>query len=227
MTLSFTLVCLVFGVLLATGLRSPTAQSLGRSGSDRDISAGTITRLETEQKSLKGEISKLQTEIEAYQKLSISRKETLEGLSGELESQKMLAGVVPVIGDGVRVLLDDSSRTPLPDDDPANYIVHEYQVRDIVNMLWQAGAEAVAINDERVVSLTSVYCVGSTIIVNSTRLSPPYQVSATGDANGLHDYLDNANILRKFKSQANFTISSSGLKRPRTSCFPHIRGQST
>jgi uncharacterized protein YlxW (UPF0749 family) len=49
-----------------------------------------------------------------------------------------------------------------------------------------AGAEAVAINDERVVATTSIYCVGSTIMVNDTRLSPPYRVKAIGSPEALH-----------------------------------------
>ena len=51
----------------------------------------------------------------------------------------------------------------------------------MLNLLWLAGAEAVSLNGERVVATTSIYCVGSTILVNDTRLSPPYEFLAIGD----------------------------------------------
>ena len=66
-------------------------------------------------------------------------------------------------------------------DDAANYLIHDFELRDVASLLWLAGAEAVAINDERLVASTSIYCVGSTIIVNNTRLSPPYEIRALGN----------------------------------------------
>ena len=59
-----------------------------------------------------------------------------------------------------------------------------------MNLLWAGGAEAVAVNDERLVNTTSIYCVGSTIMVNDTRLSPPYEVRAIGDAQRLLRWLE-------------------------------------
>ena len=48
------------------------------------------------------------------------------------------------------------------------FIIHEYELRDIVNLLWMAGSDAIAINDERLVSNSSIYCVGSTVMVGET-----------------------------------------------------------
>jgi uncharacterized protein YlxW (UPF0749 family) len=64
-------------------------------------------------------------------------------------------------------------------------------LRDVINVLWLAGAEAVSINDERVVGNTSVYCVGSTVMVNTTRLSPPYVIRALGEPATLAETLRN------------------------------------
>ena len=92
----------------------------------------------------------------------------------------MQAGLVPVKGPGVEVRLDDSLQKPGASEEAYYYIVHDVDVQAFVNELWAAGAEAVAINDQRVVTSTSVRCVGPTILVNAVRLAPPYVIRAIG-----------------------------------------------
>jgi uncharacterized protein YlxW (UPF0749 family) len=74
-------------------------------------------------------------------------------------------------------------------------------VRDVVNVLWLAGAEAVSVNDERIVGNTSVYCVGSTVMVNTTRLSPPYVIRALGEPLVLADALRNPSYLASLRQK--------------------------
>jgi uncharacterized protein YlxW (UPF0749 family) len=99
------------------------------------------------------------------------------------------------------VLLDDS-QTEIPAGvDPNQYIVHEHDLRDIVNVLWMAGSEAITINDERLVSQSSIYCVGSTVMVNDTRLSPPYLIQAIGNSRVQADYVRNPSYLKSLKEK--------------------------
>ncbi len=53
-------------------------------------------------------------------------------------------------------------------------------LHDLVAALWSAGAEAIAINGERLVSTTSIYGVGASILVNTAFLSPPFRIEAIG-----------------------------------------------
>jgi uncharacterized protein YlxW (UPF0749 family) len=61
-------------------------------------------------------------------------------------------------------------------------------VRDLLGQMWLAGAEAVSINGERVVATTALTDIGSSVLVNSSYLQPPYVLSAIGPAD-LHDRL--------------------------------------
>jgi uncharacterized protein YlxW (UPF0749 family) len=79
--------------------------------------------------------------------------------------------------------------------------VHEYQIRDIANSLWQAGAVGISVNGERFVNSTSVYCVGSTILINDTRTSPPYHIQAVGEPRHFRAALEDGNVLRDIKSR--------------------------
>jgi uncharacterized protein YlxW (UPF0749 family) len=68
---------------------------------------------------------------------------------------------------------------------PEAEIIHDYDVLRTVNELWNAGAEAIAINGNRVVSRTSIRCVGTVIHVNDQPVAPPITIEAIGDTKTL------------------------------------------
>ncbi len=179
----------------------------------------TIQRLEAEQEELKATIAQLRAQLNEYQQQSTAHTELLEEITAQLTEQKLRAGLLPVQGPGVQVILNDGSQRTLPSG-PGDYLVHEYDIRDVVNLLWMAGAEAIAVNQERIVATTSIYCVGSTIMVNDTRLSPPYVIQAIGPPDIQSEVLRNPSYLRDLKDRAarygvQFKVSKAGnLKLP-------------
>ncbi len=195
----WTLVALILGLFLSMEWQAPVARAPITSDYPRELSRDTIRRLEAEQKDLKQAIADLRAELATLQKDAAGRKSALAGLNTELDSQRMLAGMVPLVGPGIQVILDDSSVKSIPSgEDASHYIVHDYDIRDVVSLLWQAGAEAIAISGERVVASTSIYCVGSTILVNDTRMSPPYRVVAIGPPT-MEEWLNSPARLQKLK----------------------------
>jgi uncharacterized protein YlxW (UPF0749 family) len=84
-------------------------------------------------------------------------------------------------GPGLTVAITDSRRPLRPGEDPNLVLIHYSDVRAVVNMLWAAGAEAIAVNDERIISTTGLSCVGTTILCNTRRMAPPYRIVAIGD----------------------------------------------
>lgn len=98
----------------------------------------------------------------------------------QLEAARMLSGVVAVEGPGLVITMQDS-QSAASSSDIANYIVHEQDVRLVVNELRAAGAEAISINGQRLVSNSSIRCVGPTIIVNGIKSAAPFVISAIGN----------------------------------------------
>lgn len=90
------------------------------------------------------------------------------------------AGTVPLTGRGVEVTLAGSTRTPPSPEEAGAYQIHDSDLQLVVNALWAAGAEAIAINDSRLVATTPIRAAGGTIIVNFRPLSPPFVVKAIG-----------------------------------------------
>ncbi len=148
----------------------------------RARAAEALKQSEQEQEQLKATIARLREELALAQKQASQHTGQVGQVQAELEQQQLLAGLIALRGPGVTITLDDSAVAPIgPGANINDYIVHEYDLRDVVNLLWNGGAEAIAVNNERLVNTTSIYCVGSTIMVNDTRLSPPYQIRAIGE----------------------------------------------
>ena len=91
-------------------------------------------------------------------------------------------GLSPLHGPGVTITVHDGRNPNDPTDRSLGWIVHYQDLQDLVNLLWAQGAEAVAVNDQRVVPTTSFFYAGVNILVNTaSRLTGPYQVTAIGD----------------------------------------------
>lgn len=90
------------------------------------------------------------------------------------------AGTAPVRGAGIVVQLSPSDREPPSPEEAGAYQIHDSDLQLVVNALFAAGAEAVAINDSRYVATTPIRSAGGTIVVNFRPLSPPYKVEAIG-----------------------------------------------
>jgi uncharacterized protein YlxW (UPF0749 family) len=203
--LTLMLMAFAIGLVLAWQLQGPrAAPPVGYTpGDPRDRIVDTIDQLEAEQSALKTEIGRLRSELAFFQSQSAANTDRLQKLNDELDAQRAAAGLIAVRGPGIAVTLDDSNVRSVPASAAPNaYLVHEFDVRDVVNVLWLAGAEAVAVNDERVIGNTSVYCVGSTVMVNTTRLSPPYVIRAIGEPGVLAETLRNPSYLSSLRQKA-------------------------
>lgn len=224
---SLTPVALLLGLLLATAGPSGSLRPAFSEVRAQDLPRSAVTRLEEEQRALKGQVESLQREIQAYQRSAASRTKTLSEISAELERQRLIAGMLALEGPGVKVILDDSLKKPSTGEDLSLYIVHDFHLRDVVNLLWEAGAEAISINEERIVGSTSIYGAGSTILVNNTRLSPPYEVRALGNASYLYELLSNPGVLYGLKSRVKQYGLQLNIQRADALTLPAYKGALT
>jgi uncharacterized protein YlxW (UPF0749 family) len=98
-----------------------------------------------------------------------------------LASLSEQAGLTPVAGPGVIVTVDDapSPSSDAGDDDLGRVL--DVDLQDLVNGLWQAGAEAVSINGERLTALSAIRGAGDAVLVDYRPLARPYVVTSIGD----------------------------------------------
>lgn len=193
------LALMLLGLLGVVQWRSAASAAQARASAP-PAAVQTLALLEAEQSTLKQQISELRARLATYEQRAAQGRDNRGELSRSLEQERLAAGLVALKGPGVKIVADDTTLKAIPQgEDPNRFIIHEYELRDIVNFLWLSGAEAIAINGERLVSTTSIYCVGTTIMVNDTRLSPPFEILAIGDPAALERALNDPQALRSFK----------------------------
>lgn len=138
--------------------------------------ATMLKNQEESRKSLEKEIQTLRSQLNNYDRDS------------ELERLRMVAGLTDIEGPGVEITLSDKQDIA-KDEEPVFFIVHYDQLEGVVNELFAAGAEAVEVNGERIVASTGFSCVGTTILVDTKRMAPPYVIKAIGDPQTLENAL--------------------------------------
>ncbi len=158
--------------------------------------------LQKEQNTLKAQLADLRAQLDAIQVGAASQSTASRDLQARIEELRSAAGLTERTGDGVVLTLDDArSTSPAQTTNVDKSICHSTDLTDIVNTAWRGGAQAIAINGERVVGSTSVYCVGSTIMVNGTLMSPPFSVLVIGPQNEVLAAYDDPNELRDIKQR--------------------------
>lgn len=140
-----------------------------------DQFAQLLLRVEDERDGLREEVARLREE----QATIITGQQRVEALERELERARIAAGFIALRGPGLEVVVADGK--PADNVDPNRLLVHDEDVLRIVNELAAAGAEAMAINGQRVVGTTEIRCAGPVISINNTRTAPPVSIVAIGD----------------------------------------------
>jgi len=102
------------------------------------------------------------------------------GPSAALVALRERMGLVAAEGPGLVVTLDDSSERQSPSGNLNDLVIHSQDVQAVANGLWGAGAEALAVNGQRVVPTSAILCVGNTLLINGTVHSPPFRFVALG-----------------------------------------------
>ncbi len=195
-----------FGMIIAAQLRSIPSRVTDPVVPFISLSE-TRDSLYSEQAQLKNEIKNLHLNIQTAQdqvSSSVIAKKDLDLLS----SQKAQAGLTKIAGPGISINLDDSKSSPVTEES----IVHAADLRDTINALWGAGAEAISVNNQRIVINSAIDCIVNTILINDVRLTDPFEIQAIGNPDRLYDQLSKPATLssiyqRKQKANLIFDVS--------------------
>ncbi len=138
---------------------------------------------------LETQVAELRARLAEYEKAAAENRTATAGVNRQLQDLRALVGLTALEGPGLVVTLIDSTRPARPGEDPNKTILHYTDIAGVVSELWAAGAEAIAVNGERVMTSTGINCVGTTILCNTKRMAPPYVITAVGDPRRLDAYL--------------------------------------
>jgi uncharacterized protein YlxW (UPF0749 family) len=181
-----TLVCIILGLTLTAQFRTQAGISSDIPTKRLEEMTDLLKQAESERDALRTQVHKLTVQINDL----LSAKNPSDKFQEELKEVQMAAGLTALQGPGIIITLDDSARTVQAGQDPNLFLIHDDDLLKLVNELKAAGAEAIAINEQRVVTSTEIRCAGPTISVNNTRIAPPYVVQAIGSPEALDSSLN-------------------------------------
>lgn len=190
-TMTLTLAALVLGLAIGLQVRSNLAilRQLRILPHQAEELAYRLQRREREREDLEASVALLRGRLMEYEAAISAQERDLGSLTRQLHAWKALAGLTDLEGPGIVVELADSARELHPGEDPNQVILHNYDVVAVINEMWTARAEAVAINGERIMPTTPIRSVARTLMVNTKRMTPPLRIEAIGDAERLTTYL--------------------------------------
>lgn len=165
-------------------------------------------------------VSQKQTTIQQLEKAQARREERTYELVQRLQHLRMITGEVKVEGPGVIVSLRDASYIP-NEGNPNQYIVHEQDIQRVIYELLIAGAEAIAVNGQRLTDTSHISCVGPVVEVDGHQYFAPFKVSAIGDVSNMVQSLNLRGNIKDQLVQAGIEVTIS--KRDRIVMDPSAR----
>lgn len=137
-----------------------------------------VRQQEDARRLLEAEVDALRQRSRDYETAIIEGRGLSQAMARELARYRLVLGLVPVEGPGVRVVAKGGASGTggiLPT------AVEAQDLSGVANELWAAGAEAMAINGIRVLATTGIRQSGGSLNVGSTAVTPPYLIEAIGD----------------------------------------------
>ena len=183
---------LAVGFLLATGLSAGREVAEAQDARKDELIALIGERIERAEE-LSAQLDALRDRVAETEDVVFAG---VEELRRDVEELELAAGLADLTGPGVVLVLDDAS-DPCPQQ-PADCRIQDVDLQLAINTLFAAGAEAVAVNDQRVLSVTAVRSAGQTVLVNRQVLTAPYELVALGDRDALEEGVAGSRLAADF-----------------------------
>ena len=142
--------------------------------------ADSLVVLQREFDELKLKYDESQKIVEEYQTNSATNDTLIASMKNQIETLGLLSGTTDVKGEGIIITLEDGITS--------DALVHDSDVLTLVNELRLAGAEAISVNNQRIITTSAIRCVGPVIQVNYQKVAAPFEIKAIGNA----QYLESA-----------------------------------
>lgn len=187
-----TILSTMLGALLALSLKTQDNLRARQIGSTRPgLLAGAYADLREDSEDQRRQIADLRKQLDKYREAAINDDSKGAKIMGEeLVKANLALGLQAAMGPGITVTLQDAKNIPpeikkMPPEAYAElikpYNIHDADILTVVNELRAAGAEAVAVNDQRVTPWTAIRCVGPTVLINNIPVAPPFEIKAVGN----------------------------------------------
>lgn len=177
------IVCMVLTISIAVQIRTieSATSTVGTGISDNSGLKDEFLKSQEEYNTAYRKLEEAEKKLEEVRNQATQNNETDSNTEIEIKEDRKLLGLTEVTGQGFIIKLDDNREINGSEVlNVSDYLVHEGDLTYIVNELFNAGADAIAINDQRITSKTSILCDGNIIRINGEIVSVPITIQAIG-----------------------------------------------
>lgn len=156
-------------------------ESVGSTIKDNTGLKDELLNLQGKYESLYKELEQKEEKLEEVRLNAAASNETDTQNEVEIKNNQVLLGLTEVSGQGIIITLDEN-REVNPNEvlNISEYLVHEQDLLYIINELFNSGADAISINDQRIVTTTAIQCDGNIIRINGKMVGVPIVIKAVG-----------------------------------------------
>ena len=177
------LMCLVltYGIVVQIKTVNGTGTTLSTNSSENEL-RDDVLKAKEKYDNLYETLEYMEEQLETERANSTQNNSELEQLEISIKNANKILGLSEVTGDGIIITVNDNQKISLNSwlADPNLLIVHDTDLMHIVNELKNAGAEAISINNQRIVTTTAIECDGNVIKINEQKIAAPFEIKAIG-----------------------------------------------
>lgn len=169
---------LTFGIAVQIKTVNGTGTVVSTNAKENEL-RDAVLKAKEKYDNLYEELEHMEEQLEVERTNSTQNNTELEQLENEIKEGNKILGLSEVTGNGIIITVDDSKSVNWYDD-INSLVVHDTDLINIVNALKSTGAEAISINDQRIVTTSAIECDGNVVLINGEKIAAPFVIKAIG-----------------------------------------------
>lgn len=189
--------CVIIGIMISMNISfANTTPTVILSAEQYKQAIDERTQLYNQISELQSQYWKSNSKLKEYTEVDSSSSKVVSDMQSELQKNDVLLGSEAVTGKGLKIMLDDAENDfentqNLSEEERWVRIIHNTDILEVINSLRNAGAQAISINDQRILNNSEVYCWGPFLKINNVNLCAPFYINVVGNPNDIKNYLTN------------------------------------
>lgn len=176
---------MIIGILIAIQMKIKVESYAPVTINALEMTKKEIININTEIIELNKIIESKEEELRILDSIAKGDENIIDLLTEDIKNNKMNLGQVSLEGPGIIISMYDNPEERPFDFDLNDDIIHDIDILNIINDLKVAGAEAISVNGQRVISTSEIKCAGPTIRINGRTSATPFIIKALGDPKSL------------------------------------------
>lgn len=210
------ILCMILTFAISVQLKTMKAEDsvVSTTTANNDLKDQMLRWKEKYEKALK-EYEETEVKLEQTRNNATQNDSSAIDTEKQIKENNRILGLTDVSGDGIIITLQDNSSAKGSDALIENYLVHDSDLKTLINELWNAGAEAISINGQRIISTTAIVCDGNIIKINGETTGTPFEIKAIGIGlygaiarpGGYYEFMGETGVTTLIKNQNNISIT--------------------